>query len=115
MTSLDFAESARRLSEAARRAGQSAPGFRSPPLAPGCRRSIRRRRNGDAVIAVQVKDRPLVAVLADMVDGVVAANSLVGPQAADLRDELWVAVSDLAAGSEAFVERIADIRPIRAA
>lgn len=62
-----------------------------------------------------MKDRPSIAVLADMVDGVVAANSLVGRPAADLRDELWIAIADLAAGSEAFVEQTAEIRPIRAA
>ncbi len=115
MTSLDFAESARRLSEAARQVGQAAPGFRSPPRSPGCRRSIRRRRGGEAVIAVQVKDRPSVAVLADMVDGVIAANRLVGRPAADLRDHLWAAVADLATNADAPVERSAEIRAIRAA
>ena len=115
MTSLDFAESARRLSEAARQAGQAAPGFRSPPRAPGCRRSIRRHQGGEAVIAVQVKDRPSVAVLADMVDGVVAANGLVGRPAADLRDHLWGAVADLAANADAPAERSAEITAIRAA
>lgn len=118
MTSLDFAESARRLSEAARRDGQAAPGFRSPPRAPGCHRSIRRRRNGEAVIAVQVKDRPPVAVLADMVDGVIAANGLTGRQAAELRDELWAAVADIAAavaGAGDTAVQPGVVRPIRAA
>lgn len=115
MTSLDFAETARRLSEAARQSGHDAPGFRSPPRAPGCRRSIRRRRSGEAVIAVQVKDRPSVAVLADMVDGVVAANRLVGRPAADLRDHLWDAVAELAGGPAETVEQAGVVRAIRAA
>jgi hypothetical protein len=116
MTSLDFAEAARRLAEATRRAGHAAPGFRSPPRSTECRRSIRRRRTGEAVIAVQMKQRPSMAVLADMIDGVIAANRLGGIQAADLRDLLWAAVADLAADlAPSPTERTAEVRAIRAA
>jgi len=61
-----------------------------------------------------VKDRPPVAVLADMVDGVIAANHLGGRQAAELRDELWAAVADIAAAS-AEPETDGVVRAIRAA
>lgn len=116
MTSLDFAASARRLADAALQAGHAAPGFRSPPRNSGCRRSIRRRRTGEAVIAVQMKQRPAVAVLADMVEGVIAANGLDGVQAADLRDLLWGALADLVADlSPSPPERTAEVRAIRAA
>jgi len=120
MTSLDFAEAARRLSGAARRAGNAAPGFRSPPRNPNARRSIRWRRNGEAVIAVRVKDRPAVAVLADMIDGVVAANRLEQPAAADLRDHLWEAVADLSVADRGVADapapsRSAEFRAFRAA
>jgi len=67
------------------------------------------------VIAVQVKDRPSVAVLADMVDGVIAANGLEGRQAAELRDQLWAAVADIAASSVERDERAGVVRAIRAA
>lgn len=70
------------------------------------------------MIAVQVKDRPSIAVLADMVDGVIAANYLDGRPAAILRDTLWAAVADLATvetGKSPGVRRDAEVRQIRAA
>lgn len=67
------------------------------------------------MIAVQVKDRPSVAVLADMVDGVIAANGLGGREAAELRDELWEAVADIAASLSEPVEHAGVVRAIRAA
>ena len=45
-----------------------------------------------AVIAVQVRDRPWAAVVADMIEGVVVANQLVAPQADRLRTDLWEAI-----------------------
>jgi hypothetical protein len=42
---------------------------------------------------VRVKGRPLVAVVADMIEGVVVVNRLVPPVADRLRRELWEAVS----------------------
>jgi hypothetical protein len=86
-----FAEAARTLSREARRRGLRAPSFRCPPRLVGVDRSL--RRAGDsAVIAVRVRDRPWVAVLADMVEGVVAANRLTPPAADRLRTELWQAL-----------------------
>lgn len=67
------------------------PGFRCPPRIVGVDRSIRHHRNG-AVVAVRVKGRPFVAVLADMIEGVVAANHLRPPEADRLRAELWLTV-----------------------
>jgi hypothetical protein len=40
-----------------------------------------------------VKGRPLVAVVADMIEGVVVANRLVPPVADRLRRELWDVIS----------------------
>ncbi|HUQ39044.1 MAG TPA: hypothetical protein VM030_02735, partial [Acidimicrobiales bacterium] len=73
-----FAAVARALAAEARRHGLVPPGFRSPPRLPGARRTIRRYRDGAAVISVQLRDRPAAEVLADMVDGVVVANGLEG-------------------------------------
>lgn len=50
-------------------------------------------------VAVQLNGRPFVAVVADMIDGVVAANRLDGPAADQARRVLWVAVAT-AVGSE---------------
>lgn len=94
MTSLEFAEAVRCLSAAARRAGYRAPAFRSRPQG-AARRTIRRRADGSATVAVALRSRPLPAVLADLVDGVIAANGLVGEPAGALRDQLWSAVSGL--------------------
>jgi hypothetical protein len=94
--SLRFARLARSLSEAARAQGLRAPTFRSPPRLAGVTRSIVRR--GPVVtVAVALRDRPWPAVVADMVEGVVAANRLRGVRADRARAELWGAVAE---GSE---------------
>ena len=90
-TSLDFAHAARTLSVQARRLGLVAPGFRCPPRIVGVDRSVRRTANG-AVVAVQVRERPWSAVLADMIEGVVVANRLQPPAADRVRTELWQAI-----------------------
>jgi hypothetical protein len=95
-TSLRFARLARSLGEAARAQGLRAPTFRSPPRLAGVTRSIVRR--GPAVtVAVALRDRPWPAVVADMVEGVVAANRLAGVRADRARAALWAAVAE---GSE---------------
>jgi hypothetical protein len=97
-TSLRFARLARSLGEAARAQGLRAPSFRSPPRLPGVSRSIVRRGPGVTVtVAVALRDRPWAAVVADMVEGVVAANRLAGVGADRTRAALWEAV---AAGDE---------------
>lgn len=64
------------------------PSFRCPPRLVGVDRSIRRRGDG-ATVAVRLRGRPWVAVLADMIEGVVVANQLAPPQSDRLRSELW--------------------------
>ena len=91
-TSLRFATAARALALAARRRGLVCPGFRSPPRLPGADRTLRRRRDGPATVAVILRGRPWPAVLADMVEGVVVANRLTGVDADRCRDSLWRAV-----------------------
>lgn len=89
-TTLRFAAAARRLSREARRLGLDVPGFRSPPKVSGADRTLRRWVGGQgATIAVRVRGRPWVAVAADMVEGVVAANKLAGPAADRVRSALW--------------------------
>ncbi|MFT7601056.1 MAG: hypothetical protein ACI8TP_004006 [Acidimicrobiales bacterium] len=95
MTSLEFAELARRLSAAARQQGYEPPQFRSPPRTPGTDRSLSRKADGSTTVSVRLKDRPSFAVAGDMIDGVLASNRLAGGVAGQQRDLLWSAAEDL--------------------
>jgi hypothetical protein len=90
-STVDFASAARELTRVARRRGLIGPSFRCPPRLVGVDRTIRRRADG-ATVAVRLRGRPWPAVLADMIEGVVAANRLAAPQADRLRAELWSAL-----------------------
>jgi hypothetical protein len=89
--SIQFAEVARQLSQAARLRGLEVPNYRSPPKLAGVHRSIR-RRGTSASVAISLRDRPWSAVLADMIEGVVVANRLDGAKADRARAALWLAV-----------------------
>ena len=52
-----FADLARRLGQRARALGLAVPGFRTPPCVGGSVRTLRRRGDGTAVVAVQVRGR----------------------------------------------------------
>src|SRR5437899_5178524 len=90
--SLRFAAAVRAITLEGRRAGLVVPSFRSPPRLTGVDRSLRRRAGGGATVAVVVRDRPWAAVLADMVDGVIATNQLRGADADRARARLWSAL-----------------------
>lgn len=89
---LRFAEAVRALAVEARRNRLRMPGFRSPPRLNGVDRSVRRRADGGATIAVVVRGRPWAAVVADMIEGVLVANGLSGAEADRVRAKLWIAV-----------------------
>lgn len=91
-TSLQFATAARALATAARARDLVVPGFRSPPRLADAERSLRRWPGG-ATVAVRLHGRPFVAVLADMIEGVLVANRLDGTQATRVRTVLWDAVA----------------------
>ena len=91
-TSIQFAIAVRSLGDAARGQGLDVPGFRSPPRLKGVSRSLRRRPDGAVTVSVVLRDRPWVAVLADMIEGVVVANDLHGVVADRCRTILWAAV-----------------------
>jgi hypothetical protein len=106
-SSLRFVRAVQALASASRARGLAVPGFRSPPRLRGVQRSIKRWPGG-ATVAVVVRGRPWAAVLADLVEGVVAANGLQGPEADEVRAWLWSALTDdgVVVGSEdAFVAR----------
>jgi hypothetical protein len=90
--SLRYAAAVRSLGEAARAGGLVVPAFRSPPRLAEVERSIRWRGDGGATVSVRLRDRPWVAVLADMIEGVVVANGLRASAADHARTMLWTAV-----------------------
>ena len=87
LPALRFADVARRLGAAAHDAGLSVPAFRSPPRVPDAARTIRRYPAG-AVVSVRLRDRPFPDVVADMVEGVLAANRVPPADAARMRARL---------------------------
>lgn len=89
-STVEFAAAARTLTREARRRGLVGPSFRCPPRLVGVDRTLRRHGDG-VVVSVRLRGRPWVAVLADMIEGVVVANRLQPPHADRLRNELWAA------------------------
>jgi hypothetical protein len=61
----------------------------------GVDRTIRRRAEG-AIVSVRMRGRPWLAVLSDMIEGVVVANQLAPPRSDRLRTELWQACAPAA-------------------
>ncbi len=100
-SALHFATTARLLSAEARRLGLEPPGFRSPPRLVGVDRSLRRRPDAVATIAVRLAGRPQPAVVADMIEGVVVVNGLVGVEADRCRAALWNVIEPRAVTSAA--------------
>jgi hypothetical protein len=89
---LQFSSAVRTLGQAARARGLVVPGFRSPPRLTGAERTLRRRPDGGVTIAVVLRGRPFVAVVGDMIEGIVVANQLDGTAATRARTALWEAV-----------------------
>ncbi|MCU1461305.1 MAG: hypothetical protein JWO37_1380 [Acidimicrobiales bacterium] len=89
-----FGDTARSVAAAARRLGLAVPVFVSPPRLPRVARSLRRRADGTAVVAVRLGGRTAEAVAADLVDGVVVANRLTGDRADAARSTLLAAARD---------------------
>ncbi len=106
-TTLRFAAAARALAAEARRQGLIVPGFRSPPRLNGADRTLRRRPAGGTSVAVRIRGRPWSAVLADLIEGVVVANRLVGPPADRLRARLWTVAGGGSATSVGAPARVA--------
>lgn len=91
--SMQFARVARALGEAASRGGLVVPAFRSPPRQTGVRRAMQRRTDGSVTVSVALRDRPWLAVQADMIDGVLAANEFTDAQRGEWRDRLFGALT----------------------
>ena len=93
VSALEFAVLARRLADEARRLGLAPPAFRSPPGAEGPRRAVRRHRGRGVTVVVRRAGRPVADVAADLVEGVVVANSLTGRRADACRSALTAAAA----------------------
>ena len=96
---LRFADTARAVAAAARRLGLTVPVFVSPPRLPRVARTLRRRADGTSVVAVRLSGRPPGDVANDLVDGVLATNRLVGPEAESARTALLAAAGGGAAAA----------------
>lgn len=76
-SSLEFTVLARALNAAARTAGlPPAVAWRSPPAVPGVTRTLRRRPDGGAIVAIAFHDRPVDAVAGDMLTGLLRSHGL---------------------------------------
>ena len=85
-----FTEAALVLAQRTLDLGLAAPGFRSPPRIVGVDRTVRRPRTGTGgVVAVRIADRPMTAVIGDMIEGVIVVNKLAPPDADRVRTLLW--------------------------
>lgn len=111
---MQFVAAARLISKETRRYGLDAPSFRSPPGVLGVDRTIRRRERG-GVVAVSVRERPFVAVLADMIEGVVVVNRLASPEADQVRTALWAMLDIMGVVASAQVVDDADLEVPRVA
>ena len=74
--------------------GRTEEGELGPPRLVGVDRTLRRRGSG-AIVSVRLRGRPWHAVLADMIEGVVAVNRLAPPAADRVRADLWRACAEL--------------------
>ena len=99
-----FAEAGRRLASTATVMGLQVPAFRTPPRVAGLDRTIRRGADGSVLVSVRSRGRSWPPVVADMIEGVVAANGLDPPEAARVRNELWQATEGIDAVATASVE-----------
>ena len=87
-SAVQFSVAVRVLASTARRLGLTVPGFRSPPRVEGADRTLRRGA-GPPLVSVRRRGRPWAVVLADLIDGVLAANELAGASAEPARAALW--------------------------
>jgi hypothetical protein len=90
-SALAFGELSRLVAAECRRHGLVAPSFRSPPRREGATRTLRRYRNGQWLVSVRCRGRPVDEVVSDMVDGALVANGLHGTAAEGWRITLRAA------------------------
>ena len=87
MSALGFSRMVRALAMEARALDLRVPGFRSPPRI-RADRTIRRFPDGQAVVAIAIRERSETDVWADLVEGLLAFNEVNLVDAARLRSQL---------------------------
>lgn len=85
---------ARLVADAARATGLTPPTFKSPPANAELDRSLRWQPDGRCVVAVRAAGRPPADIVADLLEGVVAANKLTGNAAVKARAKLRAFVDE---------------------
>src|SRR4051812_16865510 len=103
VTTITFSRVARLIAAEARRRGLVVPGFRCPPRDDGVSRAIRRYPDGQAVVAVRLRDRSYADVVSDLVEGVLVTNGIIAAseRGRELREELLATVEPPEAEAEA--------------
>ncbi len=91
ITAAEFSESVRIVLSVARDLDLDTPVFRSPPKVASVDRTIQ-RRGRSTVIAIRRGARPLAAIQADIIEGVVVANYLDPEIANEFRRASWSAL-----------------------
>ena len=92
ITTVEFAAAARNLARTARHIGMEAPSYRSPPRDITLTRTIRHFEGQRSIVAVRIRARSRNEVLADMIDGLIAANGYRGNNADRQRSRLIAAI-----------------------
>ena len=87
-SALAFGELSRLVAAECRRGGLVAPSFRSPPRRRDASRTVRRYSNGQWLVSLRCRGRPVPEVVEDMVEGVLRVNGLEGAAAEGWRSTL---------------------------
>jgi hypothetical protein len=88
-TSIEFSNFALEISQACRGLGIKVPMYRTAPPGTSTRRRIRRFEDGSSLITIATHGRHNAEVLADMVEGAIAANPT-DARASELRSTVTI-------------------------
>lgn len=120
-SSIFFGEVVNALSSQARRHGLSVPVFRSPPRIIGVTRTIYNSGEDKTVVAIATRQRANVAVVSDVIEGILESNSLDLIERMRSRELLWEAslpyIFQTSESEEphSIDDNVAELRPVRSA
>lgn len=90
--SVNFVSVVRTLGRIANQREFISPSFRCPPPSAKFQRSMRNLGEGEITISIVIRERPWLAVLADIVEGFVIANKSLERES-ELRNLLWDSIA----------------------
>ena len=90
--SIQFSIAVRTLGRIADQLGYRIPQVRGPPPSAKYQRSVRKTGDENLSISIVIRGRPWLAILADIVEGFVIANTQSG-QDSEIRNILWDCIS----------------------